>query len=72
MTRPVGLLLIFVSLAVAFVCAPAYAGALSWFGRLPGDVRYEGENSRIYVPITSMLLVSLLLSLAGYLLRRFF
>jgi hypothetical protein len=72
MTRPVGLLLIFIGLAVAAVGALAYAGALSWFGRLPGDIRHEGENSRIYVPVVSMLIVSLLLSLAAYLLRRFF
>ena len=72
MTRSAGLLVIFVGLAVAAVGALIYVGALSWFGRLPGDIRYEGESSRIYVPVTSMLLVSLVLSLAGYLLRRFF
>ena len=72
MTRSTGLFVIFVGLAVVVVGALIYAGALSWFGRLPGDIRYEGENSRIYVPITSMLLVSLVLSLAFYLLRRFF
>jgi len=71
-TRSAGLLVIFVGLAVAAVGALIYVGALSWFGRLPGDIRYEGESSRIYVPVTSMLLVSLVLSLAGYLLRRFF
>ncbi len=38
-------------------------GALSWFGRLPGDIRIETERTRIYIPITSMILVSLLLSL---------
>ncbi len=49
-----------------------YSGALSWFGRLPGDIRYEAENTRVYFPIVSMLLVSVVLSLLFYLLRRFF
>lgn len=47
-----------------------YSGALNWFGRLPGDIRYEGENTRIYFPIVSMLIVSLALSLFVYLIRK--
>jgi hypothetical protein len=38
-------------------------GLVSWFGRLPGDIRIERGNTRIYFPITSMIVVSLLLSL---------
>ena len=49
-----------------------YSGALSWFGRLPGDVRYEGENTRVYIPIVSMLLASIFLSALIYFVRRFF
>jgi hypothetical protein len=33
------------------------------FGRLPGDIIVERENFRLYVPITTGLLVSLVLSL---------
>jgi hypothetical protein len=47
-----------------------YFGALSWFGRLPGDIRIEREHTRIYVPITSMLLVSAALSILMYLIGR--
>ena len=49
-----------------------YSGWLSWFGRLPGDIRYESDHVRVYVPIVSMLIVSLVLSLLFYLARRFF
>jgi hypothetical protein len=45
-------------------------GWLSWFGRLPGDVRIEGEHARVYVPITSMLLVSLALGALSWVVRR--
>jgi hypothetical protein len=70
--RSAGMLIIILGVAVVIVGVLVYAGALSWFGRLPGDIRYEGETTRVYVPVTSMLVVSVVLSLAGYLLRRFF
>lgn len=60
-----GLLLVVVGAMLQF--AP---GALSWFGRLPGDIRIETAGGRIFIPITSMLLVSIVLSLLVSLLRR--
>lgn len=36
---------------------------LSWFGKLPGDIHIENKNSVIFIPITSMILISLLLTL---------
>ena len=33
-----------------------------WFGRLPGDIRIEEENRFIFFPITSMIIVSVVLS----------
>jgi hypothetical protein len=35
---------------------------LSWFGKLTGDIRIERESTRVFIPITSMLLVSVALS----------
>ena len=49
-----------------------WSGSLTWFGRLPGDIRIERETVRIYVPIVSMLVVSVVVSLVLYLGRRFF
>ncbi len=48
-----------------------FPGAFSWFGRLPGDIRIEGDNTRFYFPITSMILISIVISLALNLWRRF-
>jgi hypothetical protein len=70
--RSTGLLVILVGLGVIVVGLLMYAGALSWFGRLPGDIRYEGGRTRVYAPVVSMLLLSLVASLLMYLLRRFF
>ena len=36
---------------------------LSWFGHLPGDIRIEREGLRVYIPFTSALVLSLLLTL---------
>ena len=44
--------------------------AVSWFGRLPGDIRIESENGRVFIPITSMIIVSVVLSILVSLLRR--
>ena len=70
--RSTGLLVILLGVGVIVVGLLIYTGALSWFGRLPGDIRYEGATTRVYVPITSMIVVSVVLSLVMYLLRRFF
>ena len=39
-------------------------------GRLPGDIVYQREGLRLYIPITSSILISLLLSLLLWLFRR--
>ncbi len=72
MTRPFGLVLVAVGLGVVLIGLLVWSGALSWFGRLPGDIRIERDNFRLYVPITSMILVSLVLTLLINLLRRLF
>lgn len=38
-------------------------GMLNWFGNLPGDIKYEGENTKIYFPIVTMIIISIVLSL---------
>jgi hypothetical protein len=62
MDRSVGVWLVGVGLLLAIIGVLAWSGALSWFGRLPGDVRISSDRARVYVPITSMLLVSLVLN----------
>ena len=36
---------------------------ISWFGTLPGDIRIEDENKRVFIPITSMFIVSIVLTI---------
>ena len=72
MNRAVGFIVIVGGVCVVFLGLLIYTGWLSWFGRLPGDIRYESDHVQVYVPIVSMLIISLVLSLLFYLLRRFF
>ena len=71
-SKGIGVVIVGIGLLVALIGVLVYFGALSWFGRLPGDIRVERESVHIYVPITSMLLLSVALSLLLYLIRRFF
>jgi hypothetical protein len=41
------------------------------FGRLPGDIRIEGENGSFYFPLTSSILVSILLTILLNIISRF-
>lgn len=53
-----GIVLVFIGLALSW--AP---GLLGWFGHLPGDIRIERENGSFYFPITSMIIISIVLSI---------
>jgi len=70
--REVGLFVVVAGLLVVLVGLGIATGALAWFGRLPGDIRIEGENVKVYIPVVSMLLVSVALSVLIALGRRLF
>ncbi len=72
MNRSLGLLIVVGGVCLIVIGFLVYSGGLNWFGKLPGDIHYEGERTQVYIPIVSMLLVSLALSLVLYLIRRFF
>jgi DUF2905 family protein len=74
MGRNLGPLIVMAGIVIAALGILVWAGGFSWFGRLPVDIRIERDNVRVYIPVVSMLLVSvaasLLLSIAAYLFRR--
>ena len=45
---------------------------LSWLGHLPGDISIVKENVKVYIPITTMILISVVLSVLLYLIRKLF
>lgn len=72
MNAQTGKYLIVAGIAIVLVGVLVYFfhDKLSWLGRLPGDIRIVGENSRFYFPITTMILISLGLTIIVNILRR--
>lgn len=60
-------------LAVAFVGGILILAGkmnISWLGRLPGDFSFEGKKFSFYFPLTTSLLISILLSVVLWLINR--
>lgn len=72
MNRLLGLWIAVAGICLALIGLLIFSGGLNWFGKLPGDIHHEGDRVQVYIPIVSMLLVSLALSLIFYLVRRLF
>lgn len=45
---------------------------LNWLGKLPGDIRIERGNFRFYFPITTMIIISILLTIIINIFKKFF
>jgi hypothetical protein len=56
-----------ISSAAALQYAP---WAVNWFGRLPGDLRLGSGSTRVFIPITSMIVLSIVLTVIVNLFRR--
>jgi len=61
-----GLMLVVLGIVIYFL-----SDKLHWLGRLPGDIRIEKENFKFYFPITTMIILSVLLNLIIVLVRKF-
>jgi hypothetical protein len=44
----------------------------SWIGHLPGDINIRKENVRIFIPFTTMIILSVVVSVLLYFIRKFF
>lgn len=70
--RQMGALLI-IGGVVAIVAGLALrSGLFSWFGNLPGDIRHSGARTSVFIPITSMVLLSVTLTIVVNLVGRYF
>lgn len=58
--------ILLVVLGVVFSVGPK----IPWLGHLPGDIYIERERFMFYFPLTTCLLLSLILTLVLYLFRR--
>ena len=71
-SNPAGPALVLLGLAIVVIGLLVWWGGFSWFGHLPGDIRIERETVRIYIPLVSMLAISIVLTLLLNLISRFF
>jgi hypothetical protein len=53
-----GILILFIGILIYF-----FHNKLNWIGNLPGDIRIERPGFRLYIPITTMILFSIILTL---------
>ena len=70
----IGKALIIIGIILVIAGAIVYfaGNRLSWLGHLPGDINIVKENVRIYIPITTMILISVVVSVILYVLRKLF
>jgi len=67
----VGRMLMIVGAALLLLGALFSLGArIPWLGRLPGDIVIERDNFRFYFPITTSIVISIILSLLAAAFRR--
>lgn len=69
-----GRILVFIGLAIALAGVLIWLGSrfFPWLGNLPGDIRIEGENYKIYIPLATMLLISVVGSILLNVVLRIF
>jgi uncharacterized protein HemY len=60
----IGLLLVLLGLLFSF------AGKLPWLGHLPGDISIQRERFTFYFPLTTCILISLIIWLVQYFFRK--
>ena len=64
-TMDIGKLLIIVGsmILIAGLSLSFAPWLINWFGKLPGDIHFKNQHSSVFIPITSMIVISLLLTL---------
>jgi len=70
MPRSAGIPFIIARAAILLIGILVMTGGLSWFGHLPGDIRIDKTNTRVYIPIVSCLVISIVMSVIAYVVRR--
>ncbi len=70
MSPELGRIILVIGIVLVVVGGLAALGIRLPLGRLPGDIAIEGERGGFYFPIVTMIVISVILTLAINLLRR--
>ncbi len=63
-------LILFGAIVIVIGIAFSFAGKVPWFGRLPGDICIQKRGFTIFFPITTSILLSVVLSLILLFLKK--
>ena len=70
MSPEIGRIILLVGIVLVVIGGLAVLGVRLPFGRLPGDIAIEGERGAIYIPIASMIVLSVILTILANLFFR--
>ena len=71
MSPEIGRIVLIIGVVLVVIGGLAVIGVRLPFGNLPGDIHIQGENGSIYIPLGTMLVISLILTLVfNFFLRR--
>ena len=69
--QELGKILVIIGLVVVAAGVWLWSGrGFGWMGRLPGDISYQDGDSRFYFPVTTCILISVILTFLAWLVRR--
>ena len=63
----IGLGIVIVIVGIIWLLLPS---AFSWLGNLPGDIKYKSGNTRVYFPIVTMIIISIVATILLNLFNR--
>ena len=72
MGNSVGNWIILAGIVVVIIGFAVKTGLLSWFGNLPGDIHIKRDGFQFFLPVASMILISVVLSAVAAIIRRLF
>ncbi|MCF2446840.1 DUF2905 domain-containing protein [Dyadobacter sp. CY345] len=72
MSQNTGKYIIIAGLVLVIFGAAVYllGDKLNWLGKLPGDIRVEKDNFKFFFPITTMIIVSVVINLIIVIIRK--
>ena len=71
MSPEIGRIILVIGIVLVVIGGLAVLGVRLPFGRLPGDIAIEGKNGAIYIPLGSMIVISVILTLVlNFFIRR--
>ena len=63
----IGLGIVIVIVGIIWLLLPS---AFSWLGNLPGDIKYKSGNTRVYFPVVTMIIISIVATILLNLFNR--